>query len=188
MNDYFSSLLSSRGHVFEIDTELKVRKYLEHVTDYKIELQKNNDIYGYDLVVNLYDTDKKDWSKKSIAFIEIEVSETWISEYPKNWMYYSFLARKIYDFDRANKCFTDNLRCDAEKTIYLVFNRDMSDCFCALISETINYCNLHYLNRFDGDVYRDTYLRTKLSNENVVRGKSNCMTFIRSKIDEFSKL
>ena len=175
---YFETLLSSRGHVFEIDTELKVRKYLECISDYRFEFQKNNDIYGYDLLVNFYNTTSKDWIKSNITFIEIEVSETWVNEYPPHWKYYSFLARKVFEFDKAQNKFTKRLKPDADKTIYLVFNKSMTDCFCSLISDTVKYCKLCVTNTLFADVYRETFYRVSLDSDLILRGKNNCMRYI----------
>lgn len=168
---YFSELLKDRNNPYEIDLELSVRKIFEKNTDYTYEFQKNIDPYGYDISVFKYDINGADWAKRHICYVEVEISETWIDVYPKNWMKYSFLARKVYK-DIENSVLKD----EHKKTCYVIFNKTLTDSICQSI-ETISTFNLEY-QEISGKKRNDYYLRTYIGNQIVCRGVKNSLNFI----------
>jgi hypothetical protein len=170
----FEELLVSRENPFEINVELEIRKIFEYNSDYTFEFQKNEDKYGYDLKVNKYYIDAADYTKETVAFVEIEVSETWKNEWPSFWKDYSFLARKIYEFDYNNDCFTSDLKHDADKTIYVIFNKSITDCICQSV---INLSKLKMIQRgFDG-VRKNSFLTTSVNDAKIIRGINNMFNF-----------
>jgi hypothetical protein len=179
---YFDELLEDRENPYEINLELKIRKMLEEKTDYTFELQKNSDPYGYDLEVFKYYIDGADWQKKSICFIEIEISETWKNDYPSNWRWYSFLSRKILD-DYSNG---DNIKINAEKTIYIIFNKLLTDSIC-LDMMSISKFDLQH-QKITGVERNDYYLRVPVNDKRVIRGLKNSMNYIWKYINKKSEI
>ena len=66
----FKDLLISRSNPFEINLELEIRKLFERNTDYRYEIRKNDDKFGYDLQIYRYFINGGDWVRKDIAYIE----------------------------------------------------------------------------------------------------------------------
>jgi len=177
---YLDKLLIDRTNPYAIDVELEIRKILEKGTDYTYEFQKNENHYDYDISVFKYYIDGANWEKKLIAYIELEVSESWENEFPYYWKTYSFLKRKVYKWDYGDNNFTNELKDNADKTIYIIFNKSLSDSYCSDI-ETISTFHEEILSNGGktGDSRKDTYLREPLTSERVTKGIENCIEKIK---------
>lgn len=160
---------------YDIDEELKIRKKLETMLNYDIELQKTDNKYSWD--ISCYGYDSKQIYKSLIGFIELEVSDTWIDVYPSFWKYHSFLARKVFKFDRENNKFTNELKDDWGRTIYLITNKELTDMICQSIKviSTLNFSYCNVKNRY----YNDCYLRVRKNNKKIVCGEDKCKGFIK---------
>lgn len=171
---YLDKLLIERENPYAIDVELEIRKIFERETNYIYEFQKNENPYDYDITVFKYYINGANWWKKIIAYIELEVSEHWINDYPKYWKTYSFLKRKIYEWDNG---FSGEKKCNADKTIYIIFNKQLNDAICCDI-ETISKFQEEYIN-ITGSERKDTFLRTSLDDPRITRGIRNCIERIK---------
>ena len=160
---------------FDIDNELRIRKKLESMLKYDIELQKNDDKYSFDFCVFRYNT--KTNNKYLLGFIEVETSDTWIDEWPSFWKYHSFLARKVFKFDYLNKRFTKTLKDEWMRTIYLIVNHNLTDMFCQSL-KVISTFKLQYSNVKNNE-YNDYYLRINKNNKKIIHGDLNCKEFIK---------
>ena len=181
---YFRELLIDRENAFEINLELEIKRILEFDMDYHNELQKNDNKYNYDLKVFKYYINGADYDKKLIAFIEIEVSENWKNDYPKNWKNDSFLARKVLQYDyKSEEFMLTNLKENADDTVYIIFNKSLTDSVCCDMV-TISKFKLTYIPLTDNP-YNNGFLRESLldCNKKVIRGIDNC----RNYIEEFIK-
>ena len=163
---------------YNIDNELMIRKWIDLFLDYTIEIHKGGK-YEYDLDIFRYNTDSSE--KLCIGHIEIEVcqNKSWDSPiFPKNWVY-SFLARKVFLFDKRNNEFTSKLKeKKSSRTIYLKFNYNFTDCFCQTVPIISKYPFKENLGFDCFDRKRnDCYLRTK--RKNVVHGLNECKEFIK---------
>jgi len=176
----FKDLLISRSNPFEINLELEIRKLFERNTDYRYEIRKNDDKFGYDLQIYRYFINGGDWVRKDIAYIELEVSEKWVDEYPKYWKDYSFLARKVYKYE--NGSFINELKQNAEKTIYVIFNKNITDCICRDIKtiSTFETKSRGVMN----NTYHDTYLTINYQNSKIIRGIDNMLGYCNSYFNE----
>lgn len=182
---YLNELLIDRENPYAIDVELEIRKIFEWETDYTYEFQKNEDPYDYDISVFKYYINGADWKKKLIAYIELEVSESWKDEYPYWWKTYSFLKRKVYKWDYNDNNFTNELKDNVDKTIYIIFNKKLSDSCCSDI-KTISTFKEEVLSNGGktGDLRKDTYLREPLNTKRVIRGTKNCVERIKDFIKQ----
>ena len=181
--NYFENILKDRKDTYEIELELQVRKLFESMTEYIFEFQKNEDIYGYDLSVFKYVLEAGGRFKKQlIAFIEIEISEKWIDVYPDYWQDYSFLMRKVYDYDFKKNEFTNNVKANANTCIYIIFNKSLTDCICQKV-DYIAGLEKKY-RKLTGKDYTDWFLTTKKTDTNIVKGIDKafqfCYSFIKS--------
>lgn len=166
---YLETLLQDRVNCFEIDSELMIRKWLENTTDYHYEFQKNDDKYGYDIICNRYDINGGEWSKNDLGFIEVELSQKWDDGYPANWKTYSFLARKLLTFDNGQ--FTMTAKSGADKMLYVIFNRKMTDCIAAKPTELLDAGADLVNTKLTGRNYTDFVLRVPLNCPVVARGR-----------------
>ena len=188
--NYFAELVADRTHPYEINLELYIRKFFEKNTDYTFEFQKNEDKYGYDLSVFKYFLNGPNYEKKLIAFIEIEISETWVNDYPEYWRDYSFLKRKIYKYCWQENEFYDELKDNADRTIYIIFNKSLTDCICNEITFIANNFKTRHRDT-TGRYYNDCFMVCSKNNNNlVIRGVRNSLIkiyrFIRDKSMEES--
>lgn len=183
--DYFRRLLKDRKNPYQIDLELIIRKILEkNISDYTFEFQKNDDPYGYDIEsYKYYIWEGGKYHKELIAYIEVEISEKWKDEWLSYWKVYSFVARKILVF-KDGEFIKDKLKEGAEKTIYLIFNKSFTDCFCCEIKIIKNFEFKHV--PLTGNYYNDCFLRIGLSDERVVRGIEDSMEYIERFLNELS--
>lgn len=179
MNNYFKTL-TNKEDPYEINTELKVRKLLEQNSHYTYEYSKNDDKYGYDIEVIKYFLNNG-YRKETIGYIEVEVSYTWINDWPKYWKSYSFMKRKVYEYDGFNNVFIDRLKQNVNKTLYVVFNNQFTDCYCSSMSEISQFGtesnNKTQYNR------TDQCLRTSLNDSRVIRGLDNCIKHINKVLE-----
>lgn len=187
-NFFFNDLCKDRVNPYEIDTELRIRKILENYTGYQFEIRKNEDPYAYDLVVYFYDTSNVGSPAIPLIFVEIEQSETWKDKYPSNWKAYSFLARKVFKFDKTIDAFTNELKDNANKTIYIIFNQSLTDCIAQKVSFIAeNYNLVRSTKTFNS--YNDWVLRTPVDNSHlVVRGIEKTMSKIMKFIERHKEL
>ena len=137
---------------YEIKDELKIRKILEYNTDYKFMFVKNDDPYAYDMMAFRYDIfENGKYDKNFLGFVEIE--RKWNSGWITNWSEISFLKRKICKWE--NNIWKNEPKENIDKTYYLKFNNDYTDCFCALIKDIWN--NGYDSYRSDGS-YNGTFI------------------------------
>ena len=184
---YFEDLLKDRKNPHEIDSELIIRKMLENNTNYSYEFQKNGQ-YDYDIGVYKYYINAGNYEKVNICFIEVELSEAWKTNYPNFWHNYSFLRRKVNVFDRQTNRFTDELKPNAEKTLYIIFNKTMTDAAAIQIKDIPSVCYSKFQNvTGTGSIYDNTFWRTPLTSNHVTRGLENTFQLIRKFITEHSQ-
>lgn len=178
MSDYLTKLLPDRKNTYEIDAELAVRKILEKGTSYLTEIHRNDEPYDYDLVYYMYNTDKNPFEKRMGGYIEVEVSEHWKDEFPSYWKTFSFLKRKVYEYDYDKHSFTEDLKKNGERTIYLILNKKLTDgCACDIVTiSTFEEKKQHVT----GDDRLDTFLRAPLDSKDVSFGLHDCLVFIRA--------
>jgi len=165
---YLETLLQDRVNCFEIDSELMIRKWLENTTDYHYEFQKNDDKYGYDIICNRYDINGGEWAKNSIGFIEVEMSENWVTSRPANWVTHSFLARKMLNFDGRE--FRMELRDGAEQMLYIIFNKSMTDCVAVAPVDLLKHNPRLVRLKQTSDPRKDFVVRVPLSCPIVASG------------------
>lgn len=160
---------------YDIDTELKARKIIEKYSDYHYVFDKNEDKYGFDLIVFKYEINKGEFKKNKMGYIEIECATTWKTfKIPQNWYCVSFLKRKLYNYNFKEKVWglpKPNLY----KTIYLKFNQPMTNCFCQ---------NMIYIIRNGQDSRRNDDINSynnsfiELEKKSVYWGVKNCVNYI----------
>ena len=183
---YFEELLKDRKNPYEIDSELIVRKMLENNTNYTYEFQKNGK-YDYDIGVYKYYLQAGSYKKVNICYIEVELSEAWITGYPEFWHNYSFLRRKVNVFDYKNNQFTSKLKDNAEKTLYIIFNKTMTDSAAMPIKDIPGACYSKFQNvTGTNSIHDNTFYRTPLTSNNVTRGLESCFELIRKFIAKHS--
>lgn len=184
----FDELLSSRESNYDITPELKARKILEHYLGDDIELQKNDDPYGYDLKVYRYNTLNGSNEKNFVCYIEIEVSEGWIDDYPGYWKDYSFLRRKIDTWNPNIISFDNDIKENGDKTIYIIFNKNNTDAVC----QSIEFIKENYFIKRRGisNKRRDSYytvnkydLRIINTPPIIYKGLDKCLKFISEYIN-----
>lgn len=190
---YFDDLLKDRNNPFEINLELKIRKLIENKTDYQFEIHRNDNQYEYDLEIFYYKLlNNGRFEKYNIAFIEIEISEHWVNEYPKYWKKYSFCKRKIFEFDKENYKFTNNLKKNAVKTIYIIFNKSLTDC----IAQNILYISKNFDSEYEKLCEKEDknwFMRTNKNNiERVIKGIDNFFIhlnkYLKRKVEKLENL
>jgi len=190
-SDFILQYIQNTENPYDISPELKIRKILEYSFDYTYEFRKNDNRYGYDIICYKYFIhDDGGFEKLPVVFIETEVSYNidWISDLQENWKWYSFLARKVLKFNSDNDCFTDELKENADKCVYLKFNRYFKDCFCCDMNTISKFDKIYwpgYTNENDG--YNHAFLRTSLDDKRVIRGIPESMEFIKNFIRNATK-
>ena len=188
MSNEIHPFVGDRFSDYDILPELKLLKKLQKSLYLPEDtfLIKNDDKVGYDVSVIQYLRDKEgEWIKKEIAYIEIEVSNRWINSWPESWSHYSFLARKVLKYIPDISQFTNSLK-DPQKTpkaIYLICNKQLTDCFCSDMVTISNFNMVTKHNFYNGNVkvvspYHSTTLVAPLWSKNVVRGWENVIKFI----------
>jgi len=114
---------------FDIRSELRMRKILERLTPYWVELEKN-DQYEYDLQYYQWERSHGEWVKTCRGYVELEHSESWTSDtLPNSWRrnYFSALRRKVHQYDQHLGRW-GGLRPNADQTVYVKFNEPLTNC------------------------------------------------------------
>lgn len=171
---------------YQIKDELKIRKVLEEHTDWKFEFTKH-DKYDYDLQITEWDSEPAGPDDCSIlGFVELERSRSdneysWITgDIPDGWHFYSFLERKVRDYDYTLRCW-QGLKDDYNKTFYLKFNHALDNCFAAPIA--VIYRDGRRTKRSDGHPRRTT-LALDLDHPEVETGISECIDYIEEYLSQ----
>lgn len=155
---------------FDIEPEIIVSNILNEYSNWIFTEKNFDDPYGYDLRVidKNYGID--------LGFIEVEKSN-YNKLSGKNWEH-SFLKRKICEYDKINKCFLNNLKENAEQTIYIKFNRNFSldDCICCDM-KTISQFTSDYQMKTNNNYYNGVF-RTTMDDKRVKIGINDCIGFI----------
>jgi len=166
---------------FEITEELQVRKILEYNTNYEWVFNKNNNKYEYDLKAwkyNIY----KDGRYEPIfkGYIEIEIGRGWNEfDWPNHkYQVVSFLKRKIYNFDWNTNEWKDTKNY-IDKTFYLKFNNDKTNCLCLLIDDIIIYGRPSNRDQ-EHDKYKQSFIEVDI--KDVIWGIKNCIDYINDKL------
>lgn len=173
---------------FDITGELKIRKILEINTDYKFEFIRNEDKYGNDIKIFEYIVTGNEWDKKFLGFVEVEKGMSWKTiELPDFYYCVSFLKRKLFKFhygthpesdpDEFTKMPVENY----DKTIYLKFNADYTNCFCQMKNFIIDNGKESYRNGLNKNISKRKDEYWELKKEDVVWGIKNCCDFIKDK-------
>jgi hypothetical protein len=171
---------------YEFKAELKIRKLLERNTDWQFEATKN-DQYSYDLKITQWsDSPRKPADNNVVGYVELERArrdrpESWVTgSIPDSWVFYSFLKRKVYEYDHNSGVWQD-LKSDHDRTVYLKFNHALDNCFAAPVS--VIYHDGTETKHSDGS-YNDTYLALDLNHETVRVGIDECVSFIQSYLND----
>lgn len=181
--DKIASYTPDRKNSYEVTIELKVRKMLEKHTDYRFEFRRTDDNYATDITAYRYEVRATGWSVSPIGFIEVEETPNWTNGiYPHNWRTYSYLSRKVLQYDRNTASFTDAPVNDAANTIYLKVARDLSDCHASLVMDIAQHHTNRWMDASNGlgaGEYNRQCLRFPINESNYVkRGISDCMNMI----------
>ena len=176
-------ICADRDSSYEIHSELYLRKILEHSTDFRFEFRKNDDPYGVDILCYCYEINGSKWQRRQTGSVEVELSEKWVDEYPSNWRWYSFLARKLFEFDPVSKTFDfSKLKESCRNMVYVIGNKKRTDFIAIdaskLLDEPIQW--VEYEHRITGRPYGDTFIRFPLGSPFVYRGEQQVFEFIKS--------
>jgi len=166
---------------YDIEDEIKMEKELEKHVPWYVKLRKNtSDKYGYDIRYSrwhFYETETAvDAELKQEGFIELErSSQRWLSgDLPDSYVYYSFLERKLSEFD-----WIKNEWCGPkdhfEKAVYLKFNYEMDNCFCAPVAHIRRFGEE---TKFSTGEYNDTYRKLDFGDPGVATGIEESVKFI----------
>lgn len=157
---------------YDIHRELEVSRIINDYSD-KIYTNKNyDDMYDYDLIAKDKQLDM------FLGFIEVEVSNyNYLGGI--NWQH-SFLKRKVCEYNKNNNCFTNRLKDNAYKTIYIKFNKNLglSDCICCDMKTIIQFPS-DYQNKTNTN-YRNCVFRTTLDDNRVKIGINKCIKYIEN--------
>lgn len=161
---------------YDIEPELRARHLLEQHTGWKIVINRNEDRYGTDLECYQWHLSDGEWARKLIGYVEVEQGDKWYGkQIPDNWVYYSFLERKVHAWDSALARF-DGLVNGGEKTVYLKFNQEYTNCFAASVRDI--HRDGSPTKRSDGS-RTGSFLKLSLSHEAVHTGIDGCARYIR---------
>jgi len=179
--------LSDEG--YEIVDELQIRGELESGSGWQYEFTKQTK-YGYDLELYRWpeSPDKPD-DRELFGYVELERASIdksscpWVTgDLPDRWVYLSFLKRKVYKWDWNSRRFTDELKPNAHRALYLKFNHSMDNCFIAPISTIARDGTL--TKKSDGS-RTNTYLSLNASHPEVRVGVSESIEFIEEHLGRF---
>lgn len=116
---------------FNIKEELILRKKLENLTQWQIEFNQNyENRYDYDLKcykhINI--NSEVGFEKKLIGFVEVEHSPSWKDfEFPDRFDF-TFLKRKVFEWNYTLNKWSKQPKKDYNKTVYVRVNNDYSNC------------------------------------------------------------
>ena len=129
---------------YNIKEELILRKKLENLTNWEIEFNQNyNNPYEYDLQCYKHITIPTEigFKKKLLGYVEVEHSISWLEyDFPDTFDY-TFLKRKVYEWDYHIKRWTKQPKKDFEKTIYVRVNHDYTNCISINCKDLYNSKN-----------------------------------------------
>lgn len=174
---------------YEIVNELKLRKKLEAGSDWRYEFTKQTK-YGYDLELYRWppSSDAPD-DRELFGYIELERASIdksscpWVTgDLPDAWVYLSFLKRKVYQWDWDTGRFTEELKQNARRALYLKFNHSMDNCFVAPISVIAKDGSL--TKKSDGS-RTNTYLSLDVSHSEVRTGVNESIEFAEEYLTSF---
>lgn len=165
---------------YEIKGELEIRKLLESNTDWDFEFRKNEK-YAYDLCIHQWDSEPSGPSDNNvIGYIELERArrdkpKSWVTgDIPNGWHFYSFLERKIRDYDYEKACW-EGLQSDHSRTVYIKFNHALDNCFAAPV--TTIYREGEITKRSD-NTPKNTYRKLGFNNDSVAVGISESINLV----------
>lgn len=160
---------------YDIEPELRARNILEQHTEWDTVINRNDDIYDTDLECYRWNDGMGEWRRELIGYVEIEQADKWYGKsYPDNWVYLTFLERKVHDWDSALQRF-DGLVNGGEKTVYLKFNQEFTNCFAAPVRDI--HLNGSRTKRSDGSRQGST-LALNFEHESIRTGIDECAEFI----------
>ena len=177
------SFCEDRSSAYEIQSELIVRKFLEQGTSYKFEFRKNDDKYGVDLVCLVYDIQGSEWNRREVGSVEVELSTTWHDEYPKHWKTYSFLARKLFEYDARSKQFDfSKPKICCNDMVYVISNKSLTDWIAIDASMIMENKHLWIPDRshVTGSSRHDWFIRFPLHASCVARGQSEVLALVKN--------
>lgn len=164
---------------YDIKDELEIRKLLEEHTEWDLEFTKNEK-YSYDLRLYQWDEDPTGPDSRTLfGYVELERADRdgWLmGGIPDNWVYYSFLERKIRDYDYTLECW-GGLKQHYRRTIYLKFNHVYDNCFAAPVATIFH--DGFITGRSDGSP-TNTYRALPMNHPHVHVGIESVVTFIDS--------
>jgi hypothetical protein len=153
------------------------RKMLEERTGWRYEFSKNEK-FEYDLVVIEWDEEPEDpTDKRVLGYVEIERSRGekpthWkTGDIPDCWTLISFLKRKIYQ----HHGWWGEVIPEHDRTVYLKFNHDMTNCFAAPIEAV--HADGWETWRSDGSYLGSTHA-LELDDPRISHGIDECVAFI----------
>lgn len=170
---YFETLCKDRKDPFEITSELQIRKMLEKQTSHRFEFRKNDNKYGPDIECYRYDIVGESWSRTRKVFVEVEVSERWVTSFPDTWKTASFLARKLLHFN--GESYVPELKSGCEDMFYLILNKSLTDGYMIHGPDAIKGRIFEPRYMQTGDKRLDTYVRFNLSDPTYTRGIQKCV-------------
>lgn len=170
--------------------EYKMMRKLENYLPWYIRLNMNANRKGIDIEfhrvfkVRRHEKANPIHVKKHQGYIELERADKWKSgkpptELPDNWGRFSFLERKLSEWDGG----WEGPIKDIGRTIYLKFNNDMDECFSA--SNQYIWENGKVSRRGDGS-YNGTFRELHLDDENVHCGLEESVEFMVEKMNDVS--
>lgn len=162
---------------YDIKDELKMRKQLEAHTDWEFEFTKN-DTYAYDMRVYEWDAQPRTPDDRTVfGYIELERAKKsgWCTgDVPDNWIYLSFLERKIRDYDYKHGRWS-GLKENYRQTVYLKFSHALDNCFVAPVA------SIHrdgWQTKRSTGTPTNTYRALQFEHPDVRFGIENAVTFI----------
>lgn len=162
---------------YAIEDELRIRKKLEQNTNWDFEFTKN-DKYQYDMRLYRWSSNPSSPDDREVfGYIELERARKtgWCTgDVPDNWVYITFLERKIRDYDYKRGAW-DGLKDDYQRTVYLKFNHALDNCFVAPIASVHRDGN--QTKRSTGSP-TDTYRALPFDHPDVQFGIGNAVEFI----------
>jgi hypothetical protein len=160
---------------YEIVDELQIRKRLEAETEWRYEFTKGAK-YGYDLKLYRWsETPDGPSDRHLFGYVELERATGWQKgAIPDGWHYYSFLRRKVHEFEGVGRW--GDLKPNAERAVYLKFNRELDNCFVAPIKAIDEWGE--ETKRSDGR-RENTYLKLPFDHPTVSVGINDAVSYIQ---------
>lgn len=143
MKNHIAKYCDDPSNPFQVKAELMVRKMLEKHTGWEFEFIRNDLQYGVDIIAYKYTLNGNKFIKNEMGRIEVEASKQWVNgEYPKHWKFYSYLRRKVEQWDKSMSTAPKGTSIwmgrpwpSNNRVIYVKCALDMSDCHSALVSD-----------------------------------------------------